>query len=137
APGAFATVTFTAKPGTSVSVGTATVTLHVTGAAGSADADASATLLCTTAAPTLSATPNNPTGAINQAQAYTVTLVDNDTLGCPSVSWALTTDELAGWTYAGDTNTFALSGGTSTQTSITVTPTSSVVAGGTFNHVVH
>ena len=84
---------------------------------------------CVAAAPSVSVAPANQIGAPGDARTYDVSVVNNDTPGCPTGTFSLAGLVPAGWMSALSATTVQLRPGTGGWAALTVTPPSNATAG--------
>jgi hypothetical protein len=119
--GASGTSTMTVHPVAPAS-GTKTVTI-TTDLGGSTTVQATVSTCSTPQTPTLSANPTSGSSAVGSAQTYTITLVNNDPVGCAARSFTFSvSNPSAQWATNFSPASVSVVGGGSATTTLTVTP---------------
>jgi M6 family metalloprotease-like protein len=86
-------------------------------------------LPCTRAAPTVSASPLNPSAAAGNSASYTVSVKNNDSSGCAGSTFSLGSALPQGWSTSFSTSALTLSPGQSGSASMTKTVPASMTPG--------
>jgi PKD domain/TadE-like protein len=130
--GASGTSTMTVHPVAPAS-GTKTVTI-TTNLGGSFQVTATVGACSTPQTPTLSANPTSGSSAVGVGQTYTITLVNNDPVGCAARSFTFSVSNPSGqWQTGFSPVSVSVVGGGSATTTLTVTPQAGASGSRTIN----